>query len=189
MASARRLYRLNMAVAGLGALAVLAALGAALSNISLTPPPVEDLLAACGRLMPAGLSPAGALLLGLGGLALIVFLRGFRSIITEVRAQHRVRSGLRVAVEHELDGALVRLFTSSRPQAFCTGLLRPRVFLSAPARDRLSEAELRAVVAHEGHHVRRRDPLRLLAARILADALFFVPALHRLERRYAELAE
>ena len=108
MASARRLYRLNMAVAGLGALVVLAILGAALSRLSLTPPPVEDVLAACGRLMPAGLSPAGALLLGLGGLALIVFVRGLRSVLTEARAQLRVRSGLRAAVEHELDGAFVR---------------------------------------------------------------------------------
>ena len=139
--------------------------------------------------MPAGPSPAGALLLGLGGLALIVFVRGLRSVLTEARAQLRVRSGLRAAVEHQLDGAFVRLFPSSRPQAFCAGLLRPRVFLSSPACDRLSQAELRAVVAHEGHHVRRRDPLRLLVARVLADALFFVPALRRLERRYAELAE
>ena len=189
MARARRLYRLNLAVAGLGALAVLAVLGAALSTLSLAPPPVEDLLAACGRLMPAGLSPAGAVLLGLGGLALIALVRGVRSVLTEVRAQLRVRSGLRLAVEHELDGAFVRLFPSSRPQAFCAGLLRPRVFLSSTARDRLCQAELRAVLAHEGHHVRRRDPLRLLAGRILADALFFVPALHRLEQRYAELAE
>ena len=189
MASARRLYRLNMAVAGLGAIAVLAVLAAALSKLTLAPPPVEDLLAACGRLVPAGLSPAGVVLLGLGGVALIVVVRGVRSMLTEVGAQLRVRSGLRLAVEHELDGAFVRLFTSSRPQAFCAGLLRPRVFLSSTARDRLCQAELRAVLAHEGHHVRRRDPLRLLAARVLADALFFVPALRRLGRRYAELAE
>ena len=189
MASARRLYRLNLAVAGLGALAVLAVLGAALSKLSLAPPPVEDLLAACGRLMPAGLSPAGVLLLGLGGLALFALVRGVRSVLTEARAQLRVHSGLHLAADQDVDGVFVRLFTSSRPQAFCAGLLRPRIFLSSTARDRLCQAELRAVLAHEGHHVRRRDPLRLLAARILADALFFVPALHRLERRYGELAE
>lgn len=189
MASARRLYRLNAVVAGLGTLAVLAILAVALSKLSVAPPPVEDLLAACGRLLPAGLSVAGALLLGLLVLALIVLVRGLRSAVRQVRAQVRVRTGLRSAVEHELGGGFVRLFHSSRPQAFCAGLLRPRVFLSATARDRLSEGELRAVLAHEGHHVVRRDPLRLFAARILADALFFVPALHRLERRYAELAE
>ncbi len=189
MASARRLYRLNVALAGFGALAVVSALAVALSKLSLTPPPMDVVLAACARLLPEAPPPVGAIVLGLAGLALIVLARGLRAAFTEARVQVRVRSGLRSAVEHELDGGVVRLFHSSRPQAFCAGLVRPRVFLSASARDRLSEDELRAVLAHEGHHVLRRDPLRLLAARILAQALFFVPALHRLERRYADLAE
>jgi len=189
MTSARRLYRLNLVVAAVGVFAVIAILGAALSKISLAPPPVEELLAACGSLLPAELSPLAAALVGLAGLALIVLVRGIRSALVEARVQLGVRAGLRLAVEGELEGASVRLFPSSRPQAFCAGPLRPRVFLSAAARDRLSPAELRAVLAHEGHHVRRRDPLRLLVARILSDALFFIPALRRLERRYAELAE
>ena len=189
MTSARRLYRLNLVVAALGVLAVIAVLGAALSKMSLAPPPVEELLAACGSLVPPEISPLAAVLVGLAGLALIVPVRGFRSALVEARAQLGVRAGVRPAVEAELEGVPVRLFQSSRPQAFCAGLLRPRVFLSATARDRLSPAELRAVLAHEGHHVRHRDPLRLLVARILADALFFLPALRRLARRYAELTE
>lgn len=189
MISARRLYRLNLILAAFGVLAVIAVLGAAVSKMSLGVPPVEELLAACGSLLPAQLSPLAAALVGLAGLALIVLLRGIRSALVEARAQLRVCAGLRLAVEEQLEGAPVRLFPSSRPQAFCAGLLRPRVFLSAAARERLSQAELRAVLAHEGHHVRRRDPLRLLVARILAAALFFVPALGRLERRYGELAE
>ncbi len=189
MTSARRLYRLNLALAAGGVLAVIAVLGVALSKLSLAPPSVEELLAACGRLLPTGPSPLAAVLLGIAGLGLIVVARGLRSLVHRARAQVRVRAALRLAVEDDLDGASVRLFQSGRPQAFCAGLLRPRIFLSAAARDGLSERELRAVLAHEGHHVRRRDPLRLLAARVLADALFFVPALRRLERRYGELAE
>jgi Zn-dependent protease with chaperone function len=189
MTSARRLYRFNLALGGLGGLAVAAILAVALSKLSLTLPPIEDVLAACGRLLPANLSPIGPILLGFAVLALIVLLRGVRSALLQARAHVRVRAGLSQAVEEALDGMSVRLLQSSRPQAFCAGLLRPRVFLSPAARDRLSEAELRAVLAHEAHHVRRRDPLRLLAVRILADALFFLPALRRLERRYAELAE
>lgn len=189
MSSARRLYRLNLAAAALGALAVVTVLGVALSKMSLTPLSVEELRAACGSLLPAELSPLATALVGLAGLVLIVLVRGIRSAVVEARAQLRGRAGLRSVIEHKLEGAPVRIFPSSRPQAFCAGLLRPRVFLSTAACDRLSQAELRAVLAHEGHHVRRRDPLRLLVARILADALFFVPALGRLERRYAELAE
>lgn len=189
MSSARRLYRLNLAVGALGALVVIVALGGALSKVSLAPPPVEELLAACGRLLPADFSPVVAAILGLAGLGVVILARGVRSALVQARAQVRVRAGLRKATEVELAGTSIWLIQSSRPQAFCAGLLRPRVFLSAAAHDRLSETELRAVVAHEGHHASRRDPLRLLAARTLADALFFLPALRRLERRYAELAE
>lgn len=189
MVSARRLYRLNLALAALGVFAVIAVLGTALSTLSLAPPPVEELLAACGHILPAEPSLLAAALLGLAGLALIVIVRGARSALRQSRDQLRLRAGLRLAIAGELDARAVRLFESSRPQAFCAGLLRPRVFLSAAARDRLCDTELRAVLAHEDHHVRRRDPLRLFAARVLADALFFVPALSRLERRYAELAE
>ncbi len=72
MTSARRLYRLNLAAAALGALAVITVLGVALAKISLAPLPVEELRAACGSLLPAELSPLAAALLGLAGLVLIV---------------------------------------------------------------------------------------------------------------------
>jgi hypothetical protein len=39
------------------------------------------------------------------------------------------------------------------------------------------------------HHRSRRDPLRLLVARAIADALFFVPVLRRMSERYAALGE
>lgn len=189
MNDARRFYRLNLGLGGLGALAVMAGLAVALSHLTLAVPPLEEALAACGRLLPADFSPTGALLLGFVGLGLIVLLRGLRSVLGQVRAHLRVRAGLRQTVKEDLDGVSVGLLKSGHPQAFCAGLLRPRVFLSTAALKRLSEAELRAVLAHEAHHVRRRDPLRRLAVRVLADALFFLPALRRLERRYAELAE
>jgi Zn-dependent protease with chaperone function len=44
----------------------------------------------------------------------------------------------------------------------------------------LTERELAAVIAHEGAHARRRDPLRLSLLRFLACMLFWVPALRRL---------
>lgn len=53
----------------------------------------------------------------------------------------------------------------------------------------LEPAPLAAVIAHEAHHVARRDPLRLLIAHIMADTLFFLPVLSRLAVRYAAQAE
>ena len=86
-----------------------------------------------------------------------------------------------------MDGAW--LIEDSRPQAFCAGLLRPRVYVSSGALELLDPAALRAVLAHEHQHARRRDPLRLAAARVLTSALFFVPGLPRLIQRQRALAE
>jgi beta-lactamase regulating signal transducer with metallopeptidase domain len=87
--------------------------------------------------------------------------------------------------------SLARAFVieDDAPQAFCIGMLRPRIYVSRPALELLGDDELAAVLAHEAHHARRRDPLRLLTARALADALFFLPAVRRLPERYAAIAE
>lgn len=74
-------------------------------------------------------------------------------------------------------------------QAFCAGYLRPRIYISAGAVAMLSPEELDAVLVHEQHHRSARDPLRLACARVLNEALFFVPALSPLSDHYTELAE
>ena len=51
------------------------------------------------------------------------------------------------------------------------GLVRPRVLLSTGVLDHVSHAQLEAIVRHERAHLRRHDPLRLMLARALADAL------------------
>jgi hypothetical protein len=86
-----------------------------------------------------------------------------------------------------VDGALI--FEDDRPLAFCTGYVRARVYLSRGALHRVSPEQLRAVLAHEEEHRRRRDPLRLACAGVLCDALFFLPLLRALRDRYAALAE
>jgi Zn-dependent protease with chaperone function len=66
------------------------------------------------------------------------------------------------------------------PVAYCIGLLRPWVELSSGLLDRLSGPGVRAVLAHEASHRRRRDPLRAALGRSLARGLFFVPSLRDL---------
>jgi Zn-dependent protease with chaperone function len=83
----------------------------------------------------------------------------------------------------------VVLFEHSEPRAFCAGLLRPRIYLSTGALSVLSSDELDAVLAHEAHHARVRDPLRVFVVRVVSDALFFLPAARKLAERYAALAE
>jgi BlaR1 peptidase M56 len=76
-----------------------------------------------------------------------------------------------------------------RPRAFCAGLIRPRVYISTAGLALLDESGLEAVLAHERHHARRRDPLRLGVARVLARALFLLPGLTQLIERQQALAE
>lgn len=73
-----------------------------------------------------------------------------------------------------------RLIALETPVALCHGLPRPRLLLSTGALWGLSPAEMEAVLRHEQAHLRRRDPLRLLGARALADALPALPILRRM---------
>jgi Zn-dependent protease with chaperone function len=65
------------------------------------------------------------------------------------------------------------------------GLLRPRILLSTGLVKALDAAELTAVLVHERHHMRRRDPLRLLATRIAAGYGWYLPLLGWWARRLA----
>jgi hypothetical protein len=78
----------------------------------------------------------------------------------------------------------LRLVTDPRPLAFCVGLARPTVWLTTGLVSALDRESLTAVLRHEGHHLRHRDPLKLLLVRVLADAFFFLPAVRELGRAY-----
>ena len=84
--------------------------------------------------------------------------------------------------------AIVR-FADERPQVFCAGWLRPRVFVSTAALIDLPNEELRAGLDHQRQHARRRDPLRLLAMQAFADSLPFIPVLRPLVHRYQRRLE
>jgi Zn-dependent protease with chaperone function len=83
-------------------------------------------------------------------------------------------------------GRTVLVVPCPHPLAFCAGLLRPRVYVSTGALQRLGAAELSAVVAHEAHYAARRDTLRILMARAIGDA-YSLGALPRREQAPAEL--
>ena len=68
--------------------------------------------------------------------------------------------------------------------AFCYGFLSPRICISSGMARRLSNRELQAVLLHEAFHMRRRDPLKVLLARLVAGALFLLPAARDLRDRY-----
>ncbi len=89
----------------------------------------------------------------------------------------------RLSKELGIDGQTV-FVTSDRPFAFCGGYWRPRVWVSAGLLAHLDEEELAAVLRHETHHLRQRDPLRLLVVRTLRETLFFLPVVRYLSGCY-----
>lgn len=73
--------------------------------------------------------------------------------------------------------------------AFTAGWIRPRIYVAAELPQRLTDDELVCVLAHEGAHAVRRDPLRLSLLRFLGNTLFYLPALRRLAEDMADEAE
>jgi Zn-dependent protease with chaperone function len=88
-----------------------------------------------------------------------------------------------------LPNSRVRVLRRLPSPAFTVGWLRPRVYVAAELESALSPDQLRAVLAHEAEHVRRRDPLRLSLLRFVSLTLFWLPALRRLADDFADDAE
>lgn len=76
------------------------------------------------------------------------------------------------------------LVEDATPYTFTLGLQRPRVWVSTGLVEVLDLAELQAVLRHEWHHLRRRDPLRVFLSRCLARLAFFVPIAPALRDAY-----
>lgn len=89
---------------------------------------------------------------------------------------------------HALTRTDIVFLNLTSPHAFCLGFWRPRLWLTAGLLDLLTDDELGAVLAHEAHHLRQRDPLRLLISRALKSAFFFIPVIADLAR-LAELEQ
>jgi hypothetical protein len=181
-------YRLGLTLALLGTLAAGMALVNVLRAVDVQAAGAEHLHLLGLELTAPAMNLSAAITLPLATIGLIAAVRGLRAGAVQILAQRRFLRGLAIvgSIPAHPDVLLVR---DERPQAFCAGYLRPRVFVSTAIARSLAAAELDAVIAHEAHHRLRRDPLRIAAARALCDALFFLPALRRLTERYCALAE
>lgn len=93
------------------------------------------------------------------------------------------------AREAGVDPRRVRVAPGLPVPAFTAGWIRPRVYVARELSSRLGRDELVAVLAHEGAHLTRRDPLRLSVLRFLGHTLFWIPVLRRLAQDSADEAE
>jgi Zn-dependent protease with chaperone function len=139
------------------------------------------------RLSYPAANTAAIVVVALAALGLAMSAAALSRFGQELARDRRFRKTLRRRTRRELDGAWI--LEDERPQAFCAGLLRPRVYVSTGALELLDEHALAAVLAHERHHARSRDPLRLACGRAFATGMLSVPPVRRLVQRQQQLAE
>lgn len=69
----------------------------------------------------------------------------------------------------------IDLVRSNRLIVFCHGLLKPRILVSTALFDKLTNIELKTVIAHEAYHVKRKDPLRIFLTQLASNFFSFIP--------------
>jgi hypothetical protein len=184
---ASRLFAANVCLAACGAIAIGISLRGA-AAIKVTSPGRVGQFAIFGlRFSYPVVNLAAVVTLALAVLGAIVVCLAARGVARELVASRRFARLIRGRLVRGFDDVYV--FHDERAQTFCAGLLRPRVYLSTGAERVLGTDELRAVLAHERHHRDRHDPLRIALVRVLAQAMFFMPALARISGGYCATAE
>jgi Zn-dependent protease with chaperone function len=175
----------------LGAVALIAAavtLGVGVGSIQVVPGSRADHFTLVGQHFSRPyLNAAAAPLLALAVVGLAVLAAGLRAVVSEALSNRLFRRAMAARSPRRQGDVLI--FDEAAVQAFCAGLLRPQVYVSTGALEALQPSELEAVLAHERHHRRRQDPLRIALGRVLARALFFLPVVAQLHARYCAMAE
>jgi hypothetical protein len=187
-AAAARVSRAGLALGALGLLTAIFVVGRLLESWRITPQAGSHQISILGQSLsyPAANVDAVVIVL-LAAMGAAVTARALTAAAREVRASRRFHHLLYREQPRAWRSAM--LIADAQPRAFCAGLVRPRVYVSTGAVALLDDAALSAVLAHERHHARLRDPLRLAVGRVLAYALFFLPKLSDLVERQQALAE
>ncbi len=187
LASAR-VSRATLLVGALGVLSAIFVLTRLLESWRVGPDGAAHRVTILGQTLSYPTANAAAIvLIALAAVGLIVTATVVRETVRELMAARRLQTALAQRRPTPMRGALV--LDDDRPRAFCAGLLRPRVYVSTGALAALDAAGLDALLAHEHHHARRRDPLRLATSRVLARSLFLLPGVAGLTERQQALAE
>jgi len=97
-------------------------------------------------------------------------------IVNEQEAPHLHEMISRLCAEADLPKPKIAIVESSVPNAFATGRSRGSavVAVTTSLMQRLTQAEVEAVLAHELSHVKNRDMLVITIASFLSTAAFFI---------------
>jgi len=131
-------------------------------------------------------------LTALAVLALAVIGSGaVRGVSAWRRAARRTEDWLCVARPLALPDTSMPAFAvdTDAPVMALVGVLRPRLLVTRPVLDALSDEELRASVAHELGHWRAWDNLKRLAMNAAPDVLSATSCARAIERRWAAASE
>jgi hypothetical protein len=101
----------------------------------------------------------------------------------------QVRRAVRLAVLSNLDGPLRVMYGPARFEPGVFGIFRPVLLLPEDIAHRLSPAQLRAVLAHELCHVRRRDNLAMAIHMVVEAVFWFHPLVWFIKARLLEEQE
>ena len=129
------------------------------------------------------------------GLALAVWSAGAAVVLASwwrqwmpIRASLRDATPILLGAEFNAAGLAV-LSSPSMPEPGVVGVRRPRLLLPAGLAERLTPAQLRALIAHERCHIRCHDNLAA-AIHMLAESMFwFHPAVWWIETRLVDERE
>jgi hypothetical protein len=119
----------------------------------------------------------------------VIVGRALASLARRLRAERTLQRTLKLARTEVVHGHRVRVIRSDVLAAFCAGARRPELYVTEGTVRETGDAELRAILAHEEHHRARRDPLRLLLAGVISDAMRPLPPFSALAERHAALAD
>lgn len=181
-------FRLLVAFGLCGLAAAAAAMVAAAGSVDRQPGAAHHVLVAGQRLTYPAVNAAAGVLLAIAAIGTAVVAIAVRAGVGQLRAHRRLIG--RLSLLGGLPGhPTVNVFAHDPPQAFCAGYLRPKVYVSTGALRLLAPDELDAVLLHEDHHRRVRDPLRLAFGHVLSQALFFLPVLRPLRDLHGDMAE
>lgn len=147
------------------------------------------------RLGGTPLSDVATVILGAAGLGL--FVRDLWPLVSDTIGVTRAEPAIDpdAASAARIEGALsglpadrgaaanVVLLRTSAAVLYCSGVDRPRITISTTTLDLLDDQELRAAMAHELVHVRRKDPARGWLLMALRTIQAFNPAVHIVGRQ------
>lgn len=188
-ADPRKMFALVLLVSAGGMAVVGAAFGTTIDSLELRSVTAGAFMDACRWFVPGASGVVGVLLVVLAAVGALAGGRIMFALGRQIFATRRFMRGVTVVGEVDACGSTVSVVHGSKGDAFCAGYLRPRIYVSRGAVEKLSPEQFACVVAHELEHRRRRDPLRLLVARSLGEGMFFLPVIGRLASRYEALAE